>query len=242
MIYDGGIMSYFLHAHVVVQGVMLVLMIASVWSWATILRGILFVKELAQATDAFEREFWSGEELTALYARVDARQHITQQRGLAGVFHAGFEEFMRFRKQPTAAVAYVVTNTERAMRVATIRMQDHLEAPLPMLAIIGSTSPYIGLFGTVWGIMQSFSVMAGPSTTGQASIAAVAPGIAEALVATALGLFAAIPAVVAYNRLLAATRRLLNRCHLFQEELVNILTRHLQEDTVKPIAGEVEER
>jgi biopolymer transport protein TolQ len=153
--------------------------------------------------------------------RVNLSNHFGLE-GMEAIFQAGFKEFVRFRKQPQASMEDVMDNTRRAMRVAQMREQDKLETHLPFLAIVGSTSPYIGLFGTVWGIMQAFRALANVQ---QATISMVAPGIAEALIATALGLFAAIPAVIAYNRFITAIGRLMNRFDAFQEELTNILMR-----------------
>lgn len=148
-----------------------------------------------------------------------------QIEGVEAIFHAGFKEFLRFHKQAgtTASVDGVVDNTRRAMHVAQMHEQNKLEKHLQFLAIVGSTSPYVGIFGTVWGIMQAFRALA--TNAQQATIAMVAPGIAEALIATALGLFAAIPAVVAYNRFVSDINRLLNQFDAFQEEFTNIIVR-----------------
>lgn len=169
----------------------------------------------------FEQAFWSGEELSKLYAASNHDQKGSLQ-GVEAIFHAGFKEFARFRKQAGASMDAIVENTKRAMRVAQMREQDKLETHLPFLAIVGSTSPYVGLFGTVWGIMQAFRALANVQ---QATISMVAPGIAEALIATALGLFAAIPAVIAYNRFITDIGRLMNRFDAFEEEFTNILIR-----------------
>ena len=148
------------------------------------------------------------------------------QEGLEAIFYSGFKEFLRFRKQAGANMDAVIENTQRAMKVAQMREQDKLETHLPFLAIVGSTSPYVGLFGTVWGIMPAFQALANVQ---QATISMVAPGIAEALIATALGLFAAIPAVIAYNRFITDIGRLMNRFDAFEEEFTNILIRQSQQ-------------
>lgn len=224
MNYDASLIHYFLNASLVVKCVMIILAGASVFSWAYILQRSFYLKNMQKATNQFERAFWSGEDLTKLYARGGSHQNGPLE-GAEAIFHAGFREFIRFRKQAGVALDVVMDNTKRAMRVAQMREQDKLETHLPFLAIVGSTSPYIGLFGTVWGIMQAFRALANVQ---QATIAMVAPGIAEALIATALGLFAAIPAVIAYNRLITDIGRLMTKFDAFQEELTNTLIRQSQ--------------
>lgn len=216
MNYDASLFGYFIHASLVVKCVMLILMGVSVFSWAYILQRGFYLRDIRNSAKAFERAFWSGEDLSKLYG---SSQHT---EGLEAVFHAGFKEFMRFRKQAGASIEAIIENTKRAMHVSKVREQDKLETHLPFLAIVGSTSPYIGLFGTVWGIMQAFTALANVQ---QATISMVAPGIAEALIATALGLFAAIPAVIAYNRYLTDIGRIMNRFDAFEEEFINILIR-----------------
>lgn len=223
MNYDATLISYFLHASLVVKCVMFILIGASIFSWACILQRVFYLQDLKQAVNRFEHAFWSGEDLSKLYA--ERSRHRNQLTGVEAIFHAGFKEFQRFRKQLGASGPLVMENTQRAMRVAQMREQDKMENTLPFLAIVGSTSPYIGLFGTVWGIMQSFGALANVQ---QATISMVAPGIAEALIATALGLFAAIPAVIAYNRFVTDIGRFMNRFDAFQEELTNILIRQSQ--------------
>lgn len=220
MNYDASLIGYFIHASLVVKCVMLILMSASIFSWTYILQRSFYIREINKSAGKFEHAFWSGEELSALYS--DGNRHHSAREGLESVFHAGYKEFSRFRKQAGANIDQVMENTKRAMKVAQMRAQDKLEAHLPFLAIVGSTSPYVGLFGTVWGIMQAFRALA---TVQQATISMVAPGIAEALIATALGLFAAIPAVIAYNRMITDIGRLMNRFDAFQEEFTNILIR-----------------
>jgi biopolymer transport protein TolQ len=163
-----------------------------------------------------------------LYAAEERRKGSID--GLEAIFYAGFKEFTRFRKQAGATLNTVMENTTRAMRVAQMREQEKLETHLSFLAIVGSISPYVGLFGTVWGIMQAFRALANVQ---QATISMVAPGIAEALIATALGLFAAIPAVIAYNRYVAGINRLMSRFDAFQEEFTNILIRQSHPETVQ---------
>lgn len=223
MTYDASLIHYFLNASLVVKCVMLILIGASICSWAYILQRGFYLQEMRKAARRFERAFWSGEDLNKLYTQSKHRQETVE--GVEAIFNAGFKEFLRFRRQAGVTIELIMENTKRAMRVAQMREQDRLETHLPFLAIVGSTGPYIGLFGTVWGIMQAFRALANVQ---QATIAMVAPGIAEALIATALGLFAAIPAVIAYNRFITDIGRLMNRFDAFQEELTNTLIRQSQ--------------
>lgn len=223
MNYDASLLGYFIHASIVVKVVMMLLLGASIFSWASIFQRAAVLKQINQSTHQFEQAFWSGEDLGQLYS--DKNKQRASLLGLEAVFYAGFKEFQRFRKQAGAPLENVMDNTKRAMKVAQMREQDKMENQLSFLAIVGSTSPYVGLFGTVWGIMQSFRALAGVQ---QATISMVAPGIAEALIATALGLFAAIPAVIAYNRFVTDINRLLSRFTAFEEELTNILIRQAQ--------------
>lgn len=224
MNYDTTLIGYFFQAGLIVKFVMLLLVGASIFSWTYILQRRSYLKEINQTAKKFESAFWSGEDLSQLYN--DGTKRKGSIEGVEAIFHAGFKEFVRFRKQPGATLPSVIENTQRAMRVAQLREQDKLEKHLQFLAIVGSTSPYVGIFGTVWGIMTAFRALANVQ---QATIAMVAPGIAEALVATALGLFAAIPAVVAYNRFVTEVNRLLNRFDSFQDEFTNILIRQSQQ-------------
>ena len=223
MTYDTTLLGYFFQAGLIVKCVMLLLASASIFSWTYILQRRSYLKEINQTAKKFENAFWSGEDLSQLYTEGTKRKESLE--GVEAIFHAGFKEFVRFRKQPGANLPSVIENTQRAMRVAQMREQDKLEKHLQFLAIVGSTSPYVGIFGTVWGIMTAFRALANVQ---QATIAMVAPGIAEALVATALGLFAAIPAVIAYNRFVTEVNRLLNRFDSFQDEFTNILIRQSQ--------------
>ena len=223
MNYDASLFGYFLNAGIVVKLVMLILVSASIFSWTYILQRGFYLRDINREAKAFEHAFWSGEDLSKLYGETGRGREAPE--GLEAIFHAGFKEFTRFRKQVGATMEAVIENTKRAMHVAQMREQDRLELHLPFLAIVGSTGPYVGLFGTVWGIMQAFTALANVQ---QATISMVAPGIAEALIATALGLFAAIPAVVAYNRFLTDIGRLMNRFDAFEEEFINILIRQTQ--------------
>ena len=206
------------HASLVVQAVLALLVGLSLWSWWQIFLKAFQLKRAARDTDAFEDEFWKGGDLAELY------QRASQSRAggsLEHVFSAGFREYSKHRRQGSTA-AVTLDSARRAMRAAYQREIDTLEAHLSGLATVGSVSPYIGLLGTVWGIMNAFRGLANVS---QATLAQVAPGIAEALIATAIGLFAAIPAVVAYNRYTHDVDRLAVRYETFIEEFSNILQR-----------------
>lgn len=209
------------NAGVLVQLVMLLLALASVISWALIFQRYQVFRKAKQSQIAFEERFWSGMDLGQLYREVNADP--TPFSGMEAVFRSGFKEFSRLRQQSRDADA-VMEGTQRAMRVAFSREQERLETHLPFLATVGSTSPYIGLFGTVWGIMNSFR---GLAQVQQATLATVAPGISEALIATAMGLFAAIPAVIAYNRFSAMSDALLKNYETFAEEFSSILHRRV---------------
>lgn len=221
MNYDANMLNYFFHAGLVVKCVMLILMSASVLSWAYILQRVFYLKDVGAASNKFEKSFWSGEDLSRLY-----NDSVREQAdGTEVIFHAGFKEYLRFRKQQGAAPNQIIENTHRAMRVAQMRLLEKMESNLPFLAIVGSTSPYVGLFGTVWGIMQAVGALGNAQ---QATLSMVAPGIAEALIATAIGLFAAIPASIAYSRFITDINRLIGRFDAFQEEFTNVLTRQMQ--------------
>lgn len=206
-------------ASVLVQLVMLSLFITSVVSWAFIFQRSKALSEAKTEVKKFEDRFWSGADLNRLYQELSARQAIA---GLPSVFCAGFKEFVRLSKNSTSLPDAIMEGTHRSMRVTLSREVDNLESHLPFLATAGSISPYIGLFGTVWGIMNSFIALGGQS---QATLAMVAPGIAEALIATAMGLFAAIPAVIAYNRFSHQVEKLENSYANFMEEFSSILHR-----------------
>ena len=214
-----SILSLVVQASPVVQGVMLILVIASVLSWALILgKGRQLRKARVQA-DEFEEEFWGSADISGTYARL--ANHRGSLSGMERVFEAGFSEFGRLRRK-TDNDEVVMDGSSRAMRIAVSRETDVVEHHLPFLATVGSISPYIGLFGTVWGIMNSFTAL---GNVQQATLAMVAPGIAEALVATAIGLFAAIPAVIFYNRFATEIDRLLNRYDNFSDEFATVLQR-----------------
>jgi len=216
-----SVWSLISNAGVLVQLVMLLLAAASVVSWALIFQRSQVFRKARQAQLAFEERFWSGMDLGQLYREVNAEP--TPFSGMESLFRAGFKEFSRLRQQSRDADA-VMEGTQRAMRVAFSREQERFEAHLPFLATVGSTSPYVGLFGTVWGIMNSFR---GLAQVQQATLATVAPGISEALIATAMGLFAAIPAVIAYNRFSTKSDALLKHYETFAEEFSSILHRRV---------------
>ncbi|RMF96623.1 MAG: protein TolQ [Gammaproteobacteria bacterium] len=218
-----SIVHLVLGASPVVQAVMGLLLAASVVSWAIILRKRGMLRRAIEDSNRFERNFWSGGDLAAIYRELTGGGHAPQN--MAGLFEAGFREFRRQARQPGAAAGQVIESAQRAMRVAQMREVDRLEDGLATLATIGSTSPYVGLFGTVWGIMNAFTALGNVQS---ATLAMVAPGIAEALVATAAGLFAAIPAVIAYNRFADKVSRLEVRYDSFAEEFSTILERHAQ--------------
>ena len=203
-----------------VQFVMLLLAVASIASWVLIFQRWFALNRVQREIDDFEDEFWSGVELTALEDEIKANE--SEPTGIESVFVAGFGEYQRLGAQPGADPDAIMQNVQRAMRVALNREEERLSRHLPFLATVGSTSPYIGLFGTVWGIMNSFRSLANMT---QATLAAVAPGISEALVATAMGLFAAIPAVIGYNRFAARVEVLMKRYEAFTDELTSILHR-----------------
>jgi biopolymer transport protein TolQ len=218
---DHDIWTLILNASVVVKVVMLLLAAVSFMSWMFIFQKWFAIRRAAAQTDKFEREFWSGNDLNALYQGAVNQRHTIGS--LERIFEAGFREFAKLRSgQRSADVSDMVDGARRAMRATFQREMDFLERHLAFLASTGSVSPYVGLFGTVWGIMHSFRSLANVQ---QATLAQVAPGIAEALVATAIGLFAAIPAVVAYNRYSHDIDRLANRFESFMEEFSNILHR-----------------
>jgi biopolymer transport protein TolQ len=220
---DLDIWTLILHASVVVKVVMGLLIAVSFMSWMFIFQKWFSIRRASTQTDKFEREFWSGNDLNALYQ--GAVQHRHTIGSLERIFEAGFREFAKLRSGQRAADASdMVDGARRAMRATFQREMDFLERHLSFLASTGSVSPYVGLFGTVWGIMHSFRSLANVQ---QATLAQVAPGIAEALVATAIGLFAAIPAVVAYNRYSHDIERLANRFESFMEEFSNILHRQV---------------
>ena len=209
----------FLEASLLVQLVMLTLLSFSIACWAMIFQRRKVLKAAREQLKEFEDKFWSGADLSKLYSEVSGKEQVI---GIESLFVSGFREFARLRKSHSYAPQIIVDGTQRAMRVALSREVDDLETHLPFLATVGSISPYIGLFGTVWGIMNSFIAL---GAVEQATLAMVAPGIAEALIATAMGLFAAIPAVMAYNRFSHNVEKLENSYGNFMDEFSSILQR-----------------
>ncbi len=218
---DMSIVELLLDASVPVQLVMILLILASLVSWSIIFTKRRLIRRTKDASDDFEASFWSGGDLNTLYR--SATRDRAGNVGMASIFESGFREFNRALQQGNITADKVVDECRRAMRVAQMREVDRLEQSLATLATIGSTSPYVGLFGTVWGIMNAFI---GLSNVQSATLAVVAPPIAEALIATAMGLFAAIPAVIAYNRFADKVVRLEYRYDGFTEEFSSILQRH----------------
>ena len=208
------------NASLLVKAVMLLLAVVSFMSWMFIFRKWFTIRRAADQTEKFEREFWSGNDVNALYQGAVNNRHTIGS--LERIFEAGYREFTKLRAQRGTEASVMVDGARRAMRATFQREMDFIERHLAFLASTGSVSPYVGLFGTVWGIMHAFRSLANVQ---QATLAQVAPGIAEALVATAIGLFAAIPAVVAYNRYSHDIERLANRFESFMEEFSNILHR-----------------
>lgn len=217
-----SLLNLVLQASIPVKIVMGLLLAASFMSWWYIFIKMFALKRAARDTNRFEAEFWGGADLNAVYHRVSDQPDKAGE--LERVFEAGFSEFLKLRRQSGASVNVIMDGTRRAMRAAYQREVDTLESHLAFLATVGSVSPYVGLFGTVWGIMLAFQNLA---SVAQATLAQVAPGIAEALIATAMGLFAAIPAVVAYNRYTHDLDRLSSRMESFMEEFSNILQRQV---------------
>jgi biopolymer transport protein TolQ len=217
---DLSILRLIAEATIVVQAVMALLLAASVYSWGIIFRKRKVLRSASDDLQRFDREFWSGGDLAALYKSIEARGRAA---GIDSIFQAGFREFARLKQQGVDSADVLLEGARRAMKAQQIKEIENLEQGLSNLATVGSTSPYVGLFGTVWGIMHAF---VGLGSVQQATLATVAPGIAEALIATAIGLFAAIPAVVAYNRYADQVWRLESRYDAFMEEFSTILQRH----------------
>lgn len=209
-----------LQASPLVQAVMVILILASITSWAVIYRKYILLRRVERRAVDFEERFWSGADLTQLYDRVASE---TKERGgIDAIFESGYREFSRLRQEKHLHPDTLTNGASRSMRVTMMRELDRLEHHLSFLATVGSTSPYVGLFGTVWGIMNAFRGLAGVQ---QATIATVAPGISEALIVTAMGLFAAIPAVIAFNKFSNQVERLEIRFDNFKEEFTAILNR-----------------
>lgn len=215
-----SILELVLNASVVVQIVMAILILASITSWVMIFQRGFALAAIRRQAEEFEDEFWSGKDLRKVFQEISETED--DPIGVENIFVSGFKEFTRSNQHKEFDAERVMQNVQRALRVAISREEERLETHLPFLATVGSTSPYIGLFGTVWGIMNAFRGLAGVN---QASLAVVAPGISEALIATAMGLFAAIPAVIAYNRYAAQVEIIVNRFDAFGDELSSILYR-----------------
>jgi biopolymer transport protein TolQ len=219
---DLSILHLVLNASLVVQGVMLLLMVVSITSWAAIFRKFFALKRIKALNEVFERDFWSGSSLNDLFA--SAAKNASQAGPMERIFASGMREFQKLRERRITDVGTLMDGARRAMRASFQREMDEIETNLSFLASVGSVSPYVGLFGTVWGIMHAF---VGLAALTQVTLATVAPGIAEALVATAIGLFAAIPAVVAYNRFARDIDRIATQQETFIEEFSNILQRNV---------------
>ncbi len=217
-----SILDLVLSASAVVKSVMAILALASVMSWIMIFQRFFFLGKAKRALRKFEDKFWSGIDLGQLFR--DVSENPQSSGGAEEIFRAGIKEYTRLTTQKNFDPEAVMEGIERSMRVALSREEEKLDAHLPFLASVGSTSPYIGLFGTVWGIMNSFRGLANMQ---QATLSSVAPGISEALVATAMGLFAAIPAVMAYNRFSSTSSTLMNNYETFAEEFSSILHRRV---------------
>ena len=219
---DLSIVNLLLNASWVVQAVVLLLVLVSIASWAAIFRKLVALKKVQQLNDEFDREFWSGTSLNDLAA--GAAQNAKYSGPMERIFASGMREYQKLRERRITDTGTLLDGARRAMRASYQRELDAIESNLSFLATVGSVSPYVGLFGTVWGIMHAFT---GLAALEQVTLATVAPGIAEALVATAIGLFAAIPAVVAYNRFAHDIDRVANKLETFIEEFSNILQRNL---------------
>ena len=219
---DFSIVHLLLNASWVVQAVVLILLFVSLLSWTAIFRKLLSLGDVRRLNDEFEREFWSGKSLQELFAA--AQQNAKLSGPMERIFASGMREYQKLRERRITDSGLLMDGARRAMRASLQREMDAIESNLSMLASVGSVSPYVGLFGTVWGIMHAFT---GLAEMQQVTLAKVAPGIAEALVATAIGLFAAIPAVLAFNRFSRDIDRVANRLETFIEEFSNILQRNV---------------
>lgn len=226
---DMSILTLVLNASIIVQFVMLLLVVVSVSSWAAIFQKLFSLKEIKSYNDDFERQFWSGTSLNDLFSA--AKIHAKEGGPMERIFASGMREYQKLREKRIADTPTLMDGARRAMRASFQREMDIIENRMSFLASVGSVSPYVGLFGTVWGIMHAFT---GLSSLQQVTLSTVAPGIAEALVATAIGLFAAIPAVVAYNRFARDIDRISIRLDNFTEEFSNILQRNV---SVQPTHG-----
>ena len=214
---DTSFWSFIINAGFIVKCVILILFFASVASWTVIIERIRFYKKQWEQTKLFEQRFWSGGSLNELY---QTTQREAPAIGVEKIFSSGFTAFTQFQHTGKHSADDIISGAQRAMQIAESKSIDELDRPLSLLSNIGSISPFIGLFGTVWGIMTAFQAL---GTVQQASIAMVAPGISEALITTAIGLFAAIPAAIAYNRFTSQVSKLQNHYEIFSAELTNIL-------------------
>ncbi|MFD0860194.1 protein TolQ [Roseovarius aquimarinus] len=217
---DFSMWGMFMQATFIVKVVMLMLIFASFWAWAIIIQKIIMYRKARAEADAFDRQFWSGEPLDELFEQIGTDPDGQSQR----IFASGMMEWRRSHRQDGGMIAGATARIDRSMDVAIAKESEALQAGLPVLATVGSTAPFVGLFGTVWGIMQAFVGIAASQNT---SLAVVAPGIAEALLATALGLLAAIPAVIYYNKLSADSDRIVAGYEAFADEFATILSRQL---------------
>ncbi len=215
-----SLLVYFYDASLVVKTVMLILLAASVISWTFIFQRGFFLKGVSLTTKRFEERFWGSNDIAQLYAQMRLKKR--EKSGLVSIFTSGYKEYLAMSQSGSGNIDNQIAAVQRVMRVQCAKEIDRLEKHLPFLASVGSVSPYIGLFGTVWGIMTAFHAL---GSVEQASIAMVAPGISEALVATAMGLFAAIPAVLAYNRYVNQVERIVSHYEIFQDEFSSLLLR-----------------
>ncbi|PHQ80013.1 MAG: protein TolQ [Coxiella sp. (in: Bacteria)] len=216
---DPSVLHFIMDAGLVVKIVLFILVLASVFTWMIIFQRVSLFKRTKKALTEFESAFWSGTSLDGLFAQFN---EDNKANGVSSIFIAGLKEYKRYKARPNITPEAIMEGTMRAMRIAETKELERLESNLSFLATVGSTSPYVGLFGTVWGIMTSFQAL---GTMQQATIAMVAPGISEALIATAMGLFAAIPAVIAYNRFSTQLTKIQEKYEIFEEEFTNILHR-----------------
>jgi biopolymer transport protein TolQ len=230
---DMSLLSLFTGASLLVQFVMLLLVIASVFSWNIILQRGKFLRSCKSATNDFESNFWSGIDLNKLYNKLSG--HQKKLIGLDAIFVAGFREYIRLKKQSVQPLESYVECVQRAMRISLAAEESRLEQNLSFLATIQSMSPYVGLFGTVWGIMNSFRQL---GVVQQATLSMVAPGISEALIATAMGLIAAIPAGIAYNRYIMQVDDLSLKYRMFAEEFISIMQRRVVSSPAAALSGE----
>ncbi len=220
MITSTNLLTYFFQAGFVVKLVLLILLLASIFSWTLILQRAWYFKRKGAQYATFSKRFWESRDLSKLYAEID--NSLADKQGLVAIFYTGFKDYLRTRRQGKEPE----DSMQRVMQIQQAKEALQLEQHLPFLASVGSIAPYVGLFGTVWGIMTSFQAL---GHVQQATIAMVAPGISEALIATALGLFTAIPAVIAYNRYTTRANTLLDRYALFQAELVSLIEQQIEQ-------------